>query len=191
MSAPKFSKNKVEQTIELDEVFGIDFSNKRELREYIGQLIIDRIKERTLSGVGMKFSDDGKGREFDLTSVPYSKKYVDSMEFKAFGKKKGDVNLKLSGDMLGLMDIKKQSGNAITIGWDDADENKKAYNHSVGDTVPARPFFGVSKLELKQIAQEIKPRIREAIKTLENQGRSSYQEKILSLIDELDEDGED
>lgn len=185
MSAPKVTKKSVEQTIELDEVFGIDFSDRRELREYIGQLIIDRIRDRTDNGVGMKFTDDGRGREFDLGSVKYSEKYIKSSEFKAFGKSKNDVNLKLTGDMLGLMDIIKQDDNTITIGWDDSEQIPKAYNHIVGDTVPARPFFGVSKSELKEIAKEIKGDLREAVRVEEEKGNKAFKEFALGLIDDL------
>lgn len=181
MSKPIVELDKVEQTIELDEIFGIDFSDKRELKEYIGQLMLDKIRERTANGIGIN------GRPL---KAPYSKTYSESMEFKAFGKSKGKVNMTLSGDMLGLMDIVDMDDNKITIGWDDDTEIAKAYNHNAGDTVPKRPFFGLNDKELKEIARELKPTIKSAVKTLETSGRSKFQDKVLKLIDDLSDDGE-
>lgn len=185
MSAPKVTKYTASQTIELDEAFGIDFKGNRELREYIGQLIIDRIRTRTEAGIGMKISDSGKGKVFDLTSVPYSKKYVESAEFKNFGKSKNDVNMTLTGDMLGLMDVVDQSGNTITIGWDDDTQQAKAANHIKGVTVPARPFFGISNEELKSIVKEVKPDLEKALDIKKTEGKDAFAEYALGLIDEL------
>lgn len=164
MSAPKITKKVAEQTIELDELFNVDFSDKKDLKSYIGQVLIDRIRSKVESGVGIKFSDDGKGRPFDLRSVPYSKNYIDSDKFKAFGKNKNNVNMTLTGDMLGLIDIIDLSDNNITIGWNDEEQILKVYNHTVGDTVPARPFFGLSKSELKEIANDLKKEIKDDFK---------------------------
>ena len=166
------------------EVFGVDFSGARSLREAIGEAILARIRARTEAGDGMSFDAMGRGRQIKLKS-PYSKSYIDSLDFKAFGKKPSQVNMKLTGDMLGLMDIKRQSSNSITIGWTDATENAKAYNHSVGDTVPRRPFFGVSKSELQDIKREFKSEIKEAIRTKDSEGRKAFEEKVASLIDDL------
>lgn len=184
MKAPKFSKTNVEQTIDLDEVFGVDFSGMRSLREAIGEAILDRIRTRTQSGDGIKFDGMGRGKPVKLKS-PYSKSYSKSLDFKAFGKSRGNVNMTLTGDMLGLMDIKRQSGNSITIGWTDQDENAKAYNHSLGDTVPSRPFFGISKTELQAIKKDFGSEIREALKTKDTEGRKAFEEKVSSLLDAL------
>jgi hypothetical protein len=189
MAAPKFKKSNVEQTINLKEIFGIDFSGLPQLREVIGEAILQRIRDRTAGGEGMSFGSKGAGRPVKLKS-PYSDKYAKSMEFKAAGKSKNKVNMSLTGDMLGLMDIKRQSGNDITIGWTDSDENKKAFNHSAGDTVPRRPFFGVSNKELKDIRSEFKSEIKEAIKLKEDEGRTSFNNKVLNLIESIREDGE-
>lgn len=186
MSKPKFTKRSVEQTIDLKELFGVDFSNKRSLREAIGGAILERIRARTLSGQGVSFSDDGRGRSVTL-KAPYSKEYAKSLEFKAAGKSRGNVNMTLTGDMLGLMDIKRQSGNTITIGWNDADENAKAYNHSVGDTVPRRPFFGVSKSELNEIKKQFGSEIKEAAKAPTNK---EFEDRIAQLLSLVGGDGE-
>lgn len=184
MSAPKFKRTSVEQTIDLKEIFGVDFKGARSLREAIGGAIIEKIRARTAAGDGMSFDGLGRGRKVKLKS-PYSKQYIDSLDFKAFGKKPSQVNMSLTGDMLGLMDIKRQDSNSITIGWSDGTENAKAYNHSTGDTVPRRPFFGVSKAELQEIRREFKSEIESALKTKDSEGRKAFEEKVASLIDDL------
>ena len=189
MAAPKVSKNKVEQTINLKEEFGIDFSGRRSLRELIGQAILDRIRERTEAGDGMKFGRGGSGTQTTLKS-PYSKEYAKSLPFKAFGKSRSDVNMTLTGDMLGLMDIKSQTGNTLTIGWDEKEENNKAFNHVTGDTVPRRPFFGVSKSELQDIKREFRSDIREAIKIKQDKGNISFNKFVVGLISKIKGNGE-
>ena len=189
MASPKFSKTNVEQTIDLKEVFGVDFRGMTSLKEAIGGAIIERIRDRTAKGEGISFTGD-TARKVKLKS-PYSKEYADSLEFKAFGKSRNSVNMKLTGDMLGLMDIKLQSGNQITIGWNDAEENAKAYNHSVGDTVPRRPFFGVSKSELKEIAKEFESEINEALKNNQSDQRKAFESQVANLIASLTSGGQD
>lgn len=184
MSKPKFTKNKVTQTINLEEAFGISFKGKRSLREAIGGAIIERIQTRTSAGTSMTFSADGAGRTGRLKS-PYSKSYAKSDEFKAFGKSKGKVNMTLTGDMLNLMDITKQTGNSITIGWDDTEENNKAFNHSVGDTVPKRPFFGVSKGELKAIKKDFSKDIKSAVNAKNTAERKAAESKLAETITAL------
>ena len=186
MAAPKFKKTKVSQQINLKEEFGFDFSGKNALKQAIGQAIIDKIVNRSKAGNGMSFGKSGIGRKVKLKS-PYSKSYADSLEFKAAGKSKNKVNMSLTGDMLGLIDITKIKGNTIEIGWEDADENKKAFNHSVGDTVPRRPFFGVNKKELNDIKSEFKSDIKEAIKSKNNVSRKAFEDLILGLINKTKE----
>ena len=189
MSAPTFKKSKVKQTINLKDEFGVDFRGMNSLKEAIGGAIIERIRKRTSEGTGMSFSG-GSGREVKLKG-PYSKEYADSLDFKAFGKSRGKVNMSLTGDMLGLMDVIQVDGNKITIGWEEAEENAKAYNHSVGDTVPRRPFFGVSKKELKDIKKEFGSEIREAIKTRNTDGRKAFEQRLAGLLNLISGGDED
>lgn len=181
MAAPIFKKSRVEQTIDLSEVFGVDFKGLRSLREAIGGAIIEKIKARAESGQGMRF-DGERGTPVKLKS-PYSKSYSKSLDFKVFGKGKSKVNMTLSGDMLGLMDIKKQDGNSITIGWNDETENAKAYNHSVGDTVPRRPFFGVSKKELEEIKKNFSDEINAALEAKNSKDFKAFDAKIAEIFD--------
>ena len=182
MAAPKFKKSKVSQKINLKEELGIDFSGKDNLKELVGEAILKRIRERTQSSVSMRFDDSGRGRPGKFK--PYSKEYKSSDEFKAFGKS-NKVNLTASGDMLELMDIISIQGNTIEIGWDESDENAKAFNHSIGDTVPARPFFGISKKELQSIKSEFGSDIKEAIKEKQDKGSRAFDAFVGALIKEV------
>jgi len=180
----KVKKNNVEQTINLKEVFGVDFSGKENLKQLIGQAIIDKIVERTKNRKGIIINEKGHGTEVAL-EAPYSQPYVDSLAFKAAGKSKGKVNMSLSGDMLGLLDIKKIQGNTITIGWNDSEQNPKAYNHMIGDTVPKRPFFGVSNEELKDLKSEFGADVKEAIRVKQDEGKAAFNNLVLGLLEEL------
>ena len=181
--ALKVKKNNVEQTINLKEKLGIDFRGKDNLKQLLGQAIVDRIVERSQEGNGVNLKPNGSGRNVKLKS-PYSKAYADSLDFKAAGKKRDKVNMTLTGDMLGLLDIKKVQGNSITIGWDDAEQNGKAHRHMTGDGVPKRPFFGVSNKELKDIAKDLD--IKKALRVREDEGKEAFNSLVLGLLDELD-----
>ena len=147
----KLSQSKVTQTIDLNEVVGSDISSDEVLVTKIGQAIIDYMEERV---------DDGLGLGRVKLKSPYSKSYSESLDFIAAGKSRNDVNMKLSGDMMGSIDLIKTDGSVITIGIDDPDQAPKAFNHQTGDTVPKRPFFGVTKKELKDyVLKEFKDEI--------------------------------
>lgn len=140
----KESVGEMSLTVDLDQLFETKVPNDPGLREEIGQAIIDKIKERTDAGNKL---GGGKFKK-------YSKEYIDSLGFKAHGKDKNDVNLRLTGDMLETMDIIAQSRNIVKLGWRDETQNAKAFNHQTGDTVPARPFFGLSNSEIKALKSE-------------------------------------
>lgn len=190
MAAPKTRGKKLSQEIDLQKEFGIDFSGKRALKELIGQKIIDRIVERTESGMGIAFDKRGAGRLKPLKK-PYSKQYADSLEFKAFDKHKNQINLTLTGDMLSAIDITKQTGNSITIGFDDRDEELKAHGNQTGKNGKApkmkRPFFGVNKIELNEIKKDLRSDIKEALKVQQDLGKQAFEAFILSKIDEVDD----
>lgn len=181
MEAPKAKKYSLSQTINLKEVFGVDFKGKDSLKELVGQKIVEHIRERAKQGKAI-------GGKRTLKS-PYSAAYADSDDFKAAGKSKGNVNMTLSGDMLGLMDF-KISGNKLIIGWDDPEEEAKAANHQSGVTVPKREFFGVNKTEMNEIKKELNPEIKEALKIHKTEKRENFENYIQSLIGEIvDRDG--
>lgn len=137
------SLDEVSQEINLNEITGVDLSNDPSLVSTIGQEIIDYMTERTLNGKEIGGSKDLK--------KPYSKSYQDSIEFRAFGKSADEVNMTLTGDMLGSIDIADDKPDALKIAIEGDLETKKAYNHNVGDTLPKRPFFGITEDELDSI----------------------------------------
>lgn len=134
--------NKVEMEIDLAGFFGVD-SIPRDVSERLGQACIDHIVERT-----------GKGKDVDGNRFTgYDKDYIDSDEFEAWGKSPRKINMELTGDMLGTLDIIDIDGGRVKIGWKDDTEIKKAFNHNTGDTVPKREFFGLTDSQLKQLAE--------------------------------------
>lgn len=166
-------KNKVEQTFDLSDLFGASLKGRRDVKEAIGQAIIDKIITRTESGKAI----GGKTK----LKKPYSKSYQKSLDFKAAGKSKNSINMSLTGDMLGLLDIKKQSGDSITIGWKDKVENNKAFNHNTGDTVPRREFFGLNKKEMGDIKREFKSEVEDVL----DKPKTEDSLFLLSIIDKI------
>ena len=137
-------EDKVTQEIDLQEVFGVDLSGHPEIKERFGQACLDYQIERTKKGI------DVNGNRFE----GYDPDYVDSLEFKAWGKSKNKVNMTLRGEMLGLLDLVDTSGNKIKYGWEDNVQAAKAYNHNTGDTVKQRQFFGLTQKQIEHIAQD-------------------------------------
>lgn len=141
----KISGTEVKLEVDLDEMFGMLVPDSSSFRQKVGQAIIDKIRERCADN---KYLNNAK--------KTYSEMYAESIDFKAYGKSKNDVNMKLTGDMLGLMDIIDEKKNKIVLGWNDSDDAAKAYNHITGDTVPKRNFFGLPESDIKEIVNEFK-----------------------------------
>lgn len=136
--------------VNLDELFGTLVPNSTELRQAVGQAIIDRIRERTADNL------DRNGDRFKN----YSTEYADSIEFKAYGKSKNDPNLEQTGDMLGLMDIIEEKKNKIVIGWSDKKQAGKAHGHVTGNVGTTRDFLGLPEKDLEAIREEFMPAVR-------------------------------
>jgi phage gpG-like protein len=185
MAAPIFKKSKVYQRFNLKDLFGIDFSDMPELKQAFGQAVIDKILTRTEKGDWRANSSPSKKAD------SYSKAYENSLAFKAAGKTKGKVNMKLFGDMLGTMDIIEDTPNTITVGWNDELQSAKAYNHNTGDTLPRRPFFGLSASETTKLKNDLKDQVLEAVQSLKEDGRDAFTEKAMAIIDQLSNDGGD
>lgn len=130
--------------IDLVELFGAEVPDDSGFRQSVGQRIIDLIRERTAE------NKDVDGSPFKK----YSKEYKESLDFAAYGKSAGDVNLKLTGTMLNELDIIKETKDRIVIGWVDREEAAKAYNHVTGDTVKKRDFLGLRPGEEKILRDE-------------------------------------
>jgi hypothetical protein len=171
----KLSEGEVSQTIDLKELFGTSFVGNEQLAQSVAQAMIDRIVSRTESG------KDINGKAFKK----YSKEYKDSLEFKAFGKT-GDVNLKLTGQMLGTLDVLETSGSKVKIGWNDGSESAKAYNHNVGDTLPKRQFFGLTDSELDSIKKEFASQVQEETQGLRDE-RALLLRDILRVLNNNDQ----
>lgn len=137
-----FKETKMELHFELKDIFGSKARFTEEFRQAFANSAIQKIVERTQEGRPLY----GSWRR-------YSEGYKESLPFKAFGKTE-DVNLTLTGDMLGTLSLLKSQGSKVVIGWDIELQNKKAFNHHTGDTVPRRPFFGLQNQEISELKEE-------------------------------------
>lgn len=112
-----------------------------------GARVVDEIVRRT-----QEDNVDKAGRKFRK----YSKAYINSTNFKIAGKEAGKVDLTLSGDMLGTMQVLGTAGPAVTIGWNIAVEDEKAGYHVEGTgKMPKRDFFGMPKGEQYKILKSV------------------------------------
>lgn len=127
--------------------------NSNNLRQAIGQEIIDIIRERT-----QKDERSWTGSSF----ANYSEDYTESVEFKAYDKSKTEPNLTQSGDMLGLMTILDSTPDKIVIGWNDTLQSEKAHGHITGNVGRKRDFFGLNQGELKTIKDKFGEELEEA-----------------------------
>ena len=148
----RFSENSVGLEIDLQKMFGKKITDPA-LRRSVAESLIEKILSRTESGKGVQ----ANGEVVKLKS-PYSKMYADSIEFKAFGKEKSKVNMKLTGSMLASVDLINDNKETIEIGIDN-EEAPKAYNHLVGDTVPKRPWLGLTSDDIEKTKQEFKSEV--------------------------------
>ena len=144
--------DKVSLEIDVEKLFGKKITDPG-LRRNIAESLISKIEDRTAKGQGV----DGNGSVVKLKS-PYSKMYSDSPEFKAFGKKKTEVNMKLTGSMLSSIDMINENSKSIEIGIAN-EEAPKAFNHMTGDTVPQRPFLGLTSGDLDSVKEEYKDEV--------------------------------
>ena len=140
---PTFSKKKVAQKFNLEELFGVSFSGRPDLREEVGQALMDVMLDRTAEGKAI-------GGEKSLQR--YSKEYKDSDAY-ADHRKTGKVNMELTGRMMDSIDM-KTSTNEVEIFVGKGVDTKKAYNHNKGDTVPKRDFFGLQKREIADVKKQ-------------------------------------
>lgn len=145
----RITKTRVTQTLDLSEIVGKDISGNSSLVKKLAQGILDYMVQRSSDGLGL-------GRK-ELKS-PYTDSYAESGPFKAAGKSKSQVNMRLSSDMIRSMDLLEEEGSVITYGIDNPDEAIKAYAHQTGfkghPTIPngkyKREWFGVTKEEIKK-----------------------------------------
>lgn len=132
----------------------------------IADLIIDEIIVRTEQGVGVSHvnKDTGVGRPKQFPG--YSDEYADSLDFKLAGKSKSEVDLTLTGEMLGSIELLSSNRRAktITVGYQaGTEENAKAEGNQLGtygkpkpDRKKARPFLGLTREQLAGVLDEFK-----------------------------------
>lgn len=119
--------------------------NRSSFRATFGKMVIDKIIERTLSGID----------RYDIEFRAYSNSYKNSDIFKIYAKSAGEINLKLTGEMLASMTA-KGSGPILSIELI-GDENKaKAHGHVYGIRTKKggkvrRDFLGLPEDELYEL----------------------------------------
>lgn len=120
-------------------------------RKAIAQEVIQFIVDRTKSG------KDKDGRNFK----GYTKEYKESLTFK-LGGKSSSVNLTLTGEMLGELDLLNQSNGNLRIGYDKGREalNGKVEGNREGtygqkkQVTSPRDFLGLSSSALNKILKK-------------------------------------
>lgn len=172
------SKTKISQTINLQDEFGVDFKGKKSLKLKIGQLLIDRMLNRTAKG------KDINGSNF----TKYSKSYKSSANFEKYGKT-STVNMELKGDMLDDVDLKNITANTLDISITDRLQKLKAFNHITGDTLPTRDFFGVNKKDIKAVKSDLKDELKKGEK-LDANGLGRAALALLAKKEKEDKNGE-
>jgi len=113
-------------------------------RKAFAQEVIDFIRARTKSGIGVsETTDEAKNKKFPK----YSKEYL---------KKKGSslVDLTLKGDMLDAIKQLRDRAGKITIGIKTDKQNSKAHGHQTGNVGKVRKFLGISQADLRRLIKE-------------------------------------
>jgi hypothetical protein len=178
--------------IDLEKIFD-NVPNSSSFRQAVGQAAIDIIRRRT--------QNDNKSWTGSGFKKPYSKQYQESLAFQAAGKSANNVNLTLTGDMLGLMDIIEETETTIKIGWSDKLEANKAHGHISGNIGVKRDFLGLNEKEILELKDKFQDMAKEtqvtefksSVQTLADviEGRTAVQGTSLSqIITNLFDEGE-
>lgn len=172
----------VYQEINLGDLFGVDVSAHGDLKERFAQACIDAVVTRCKKGL------DFRGRPLP----PYSEAYKESDVFKAYNKS-STPNEKLKGDMLASLDVLKNSGNKISIGWND-DNAEKARGHITGyeghpiiKGAPKREFFGLTQAQLEGISLQFDDDIKRIKEETETRSpKKSEGQQVLEYVKQLE-----
>lgn len=136
------------KTISVDEM-----SQEVDLKRYLGraptteekmlfaELAIEQINQRTLDG---KTIHGGKFKK-------YSKTYADLK-----GVSRDSVDLFLEGNMLDSVVTDFDDSNRVKIFINDDLNTAKGFNHHIGDTLPKRPWFGLTTDEVRSLSEQVK-----------------------------------
>ena len=158
----------------LKEIFGVDLQGKEELKLAMAEALLQKMLDKTAKGKSRT------GKVFKK----YSKAYMASEDFKAFGKT-SKVNLDLTGDMLGLIEVIDESPNTVTLGWDDKTEAAKAHGHINGNKVtrlPVRDFFGLNQKDIAAVKNKFTSELSSLAEATDKQ------KAILAFIERLEEE---
>lgn len=98
------------------------FIHAPEVKNAVGELAVEKIIDRTESGIDMR------GNEFK----EYSDSYKDSIVFDIYGKSPSRVNLTLTGEMLASMVHRELSAPEVVLYMSDGFNNDKAHGHMNG-----------------------------------------------------------
>lgn len=179
MSKPKgltVNESEISQEFDLKKLTGADLSNNPDLVEAIAQESLDYMLNRV---------SENKGLGGKKLKSPYSKDYSESLDFKAAGKSKNNVNMRLSGDMLETIDI-TTANNKFKLEVA-SDQVAKAYGHMSGfeghPTIPKgkykREFFGLTESEFKE---NILPKFKNEIKRAKSESGESAVRDLVQAI---------
>lgn len=174
------NQDNISLRINLKEIFDLPFFPENDaLKQAIGQMALDLIKERA-----------DQGRFFSGSSKKgYSKVYSESDMGVIYGKRAGGkVNLRASGDMLESMVVDvSDNPNYLFIEFSDSLESEKAHGHITGGVGVKRDFFGLDFQDIKKIRAQFEDRVVDAA-ALElagetiNQGEETDLDFITRLI---------
>lgn len=150
----------------------------------IAQDIIDFIVKRT---------EEGKNK--DNRNFPkYSAEYVKSLDFKNAGKSKGNVNLKLSGDMLAALKVLEVKRSKVIIGFDNgtpengkADGNIRGTYGNASSTGKKRDFLGITMKDLTNEILRRYPLDEDTKRERRTETVIQSGEAVQDLIEELEE----
>ena len=113
-------------------------------RELLGQLIIERLVDRTQSGRNID------GRSF----ARYSREYVEWL--RRIGADTGR-DLTLTGEMLNSISVLRHSQGSITIGLEPGSfaARKAGWNQGGNPSIPSRPFMGITDSEAASLEADV------------------------------------
>jgi hypothetical protein len=140
----------------------------------LGNKIIKRIEERTLSGID---KDDNEFQD-------YSESYVNSLPFDVYGKGE-NVNLRLSGKMLAAMIFKGVGTSDLVVYFKDGESAAKAHGHiNGGNNLPVRDFLGLPTDELRALFLEATKEVSRNSLNIDQVDFTDYiKEEVLSNVD--------
>jgi hypothetical protein len=146
------------------------------IKREFGERYIDKILERL---------DDGLGKDGKLKK--YSKAYINSLTFQAYGKDPNTVNLELTGQMRADISVVRTTPTGCILGFTNDEQEQKAIGHVEGrGNLPKRDFWGLPKSEeinlMKEVIREFQDNNIDTIEYLESDNVETSQSNALNVI---------